>query len=196
MPVNATRTLFMARGNPEPSQTPSPVPSRGGRKAVGFLPYPPPPAPSRALQAQPPATIFVCIQRGFLYRKRFQVSRQLSEGCRQQPGFLPFPSLRRASRHIRTRRRMQNERGCNLTVWCTEHVAGRKEHPPGKAAKILPPFAAAQLPPSIPDSPSSCLGLHHRSRFSSSICPLSALVFLSSSPVSLLEKHLSRRLPG
>lgn len=94
-----------------------------------------------------------------------------------------------APQHIPAHCRMHSERGCNLTVWCTEHVAGQKEHLLGKAAKILPRCATAQLPPCTPNSPSSCpcllsLGkaLCHHLRFSSSMCTVSVLVFLSSPP--------------
>lgn len=91
MPVNATRTLFMARGNSEPLQTPSPVPCRGGRKAVGFLPYPP-----RSLPC-PPSTApsnNIC-----LHSARFSVQEEVSSqqatirGLSAAAGLFAVPQL-------------------------------------------------------------------------------------------------------
>lgn len=164
MPAKATRPLFMAPGNPEPSQTPSPVPRRGGRKAAGFLPYPPPhpttpPPPSKH---GPQRHYLFAFGEVFGTGRGFKSNGQLSQGC-WQPGLKLFPSPRRARRHIRARqhirtrrRRAQGERGCNLTVWCTEHVAGRKEHPPvwGRLPKSSPqPLHRSPVPTEHPRQP-------------------------------------------
>lgn len=121
MPANTTRTLFTAPGNPEPSQTPSPAPRRGGRTAVGFLPYHPPTPP--ALQAP----LFVRIRRGFQHRKRFQVSRQLLAAKLSARG-TQEPQARREG----TQRHRPVQRAC-----------------PGERCQKPPRFAAARLAPSI-----------------------------------------------